>query len=96
VEHKNRYLPWLACAAAAAVKMLAKPSALNRKGRARIRVGSATRKVNAGTAMFSVTLSRAARKALARRGRLALRVKIAVTPPSGKPFRATKTVTLKR
>jgi hypothetical protein len=76
--------------------VLVKPSALNRKGPARIRVGRATRTANAGTAMFSVTLSRAARKALARRGRLALIVRIAVTPPSGTPFRATKKVTLKR
>jgi hypothetical protein len=78
------------------VTLLAKPSALSRRGRAQVRVGGVTRTANAGTATFSVTLSRAARKALARRGRLALTVRIAVTPLSGTPFRATKTVTLKR
>jgi hypothetical protein len=78
------------------VQVFAKASALNRKGRAQILVGHITRTADAGTAKFSVTLSRAARKALARRGRLALTVKVAVTPPSGKPFRATKPVTLKR
>jgi hypothetical protein len=78
------------------VKLLAKPSALGRRGRARVRVGSATKTVNAGAATFSVPLSRAARKALARRGKLALTVTITVTPPSGTPFSAKKTVTLKR
>ena len=78
------------------VKLLAKPSALNRRGRAQVGVGGVTRTANAGPATFSVTLSRAARKALARRGRLALTVRIAVTPPNGTPFRAMKTVTLKR
>ena len=38
----------------------------------------------------------AARRALARLGRLTLTVRVVVTPPSGAPFRATKTVKLKR
>jgi len=78
------------------VTVFAKPSALQHKGHALIRVGRVTTTANAGTTALSVTLSRAARKALARRGRLALTVKVAVTPPTGTPFRATKLVTLKR
>jgi plastocyanin len=78
------------------VAAFAKRSALHHTGSGRILVGHVTRTAKAGTAKFTVTLSRAARKALARRGRLALTVRIAVTPLKGTPFTATKRVTLKR
>jgi plastocyanin len=78
------------------VDVLAKPAALGRKGKAPIRVGGTAKPTTAGSASFSITLNAAAKKVIKRRGKLALTVTITVTPASGAPFTATKTVTLKR
>ena len=76
--------------------MLAKPAALGRKGSRQIRVGSATKSAGAGTATFTVNLNSAAKKALRSKRKLALTVKITVTPPSGDPFTSSSTVTVRR
>jgi len=78
------------------VELLAKPAALGRKGRTQIRVGSATKSTAAGTASFSVNLNAAAKKVVRSRGKLAITVKVTVTPATGAPFTVTQTVTLKR
>jgi hypothetical protein len=78
------------------VELLAKSSALGRRGSKRIRVGSSTKSVAAGTATFTVKLNSAAKKALRSKRKLALTVKITVTPASGDPFTATSKVILRR
>jgi hypothetical protein len=78
------------------VELLAKASALGRKGSKRVKVGSSTRSANAGTVTFTVKLNSAAKKAVRTKRKLALTVRITVTPPSGDPFTATSTVTVRR
>jgi hypothetical protein len=78
------------------VDLDARRSALRASLSARARAGRLTRlHLPAGRVRFSVRLNRRARRALRRRGRLALRVTISVTPPSGARFRAHRTVKLK-
>ena len=60
------------------------------------RIIASSKRVTAGTARFTVKLNAAARRTLKRRGKLTLTVRITVTPASGTPFTATRTVTLKR
>jgi hypothetical protein len=63
----------------------------------RTRVGRQTREfVPARRIHFSVRLNRRARHALRVRHKLALRVRMTVTPPSGRRSRFTRPVTLKR
>ena len=62
----------------------------------RKRVGTATRSVNAGSAAFTVKLDRGAKRTLQRSRRLALTVRITVTPPTGSAFSETRKVTLRR
>ena len=78
------------------VELLAKPSALGRKGSKQIKVGSSTKSAGAGTTRFTVNLNSAAKKALRSKRKLAVTVKITVTPASGAPFSSTSTVTLRR
>ena len=78
------------------VELLAKPAALGRKGDKQIKVGASTKSAGAGTSTFTVNLNSAAKKALRTKRKLALTVKITVTPPSGAPFSSTATVTLRR
>jgi plastocyanin len=60
---------------------------------ARVRVGRLVRgSVSAGRLSFSVKLNAKARRALKRHGRLALTVKIMLTPTSGEPFSVTRAV----
>jgi len=65
---------------------------LRRGGR---RLGRSTKTVAAGRRSFAVRLNARGRKAL-RRGRLALTVRITVTPASGAAYTATRKVTLSR
>jgi plastocyanin len=59
-------------------------------GPARIRVGRLVRSsLRAGSVSFAVRLDRRARRALRRHGRLALTVKVVLTPLSGAPFSLT-------
>ena len=53
------------------VELLAKPSALGRKGSKQIKVGSSTKSAGAGTATFTVNLNSAAKKALRSKRKLA-------------------------
>jgi hypothetical protein len=78
------------------VELLARPSALGRRGSKQIKVGSSTKPAGAGTARFTVKLSSAAKKAVRRKRKLALTVKITVTPASGDPFTATSAVVVRR
>jgi plastocyanin len=60
---------------------------------ARVRVGRLTRgSLSAGELSFAVKLDAEARKALERHGRLALTVKITITPVHGKPLTLTRPV----
>jgi hypothetical protein len=78
------------------VELFAKPGALGKKGSKLVKVGSATKSAPAGPASFSVALNSAAKSVLRRKGRLALSVKVTVTPSSGTPFTTTLAVTVKR
>ena len=69
------------------VELLAKPTALGRRGRTQIKVGTTTKSAAAGTATFAVNVNSTAKRALRSRGRLPLTVKITVTPPSGRRSR---------
>jgi plastocyanin len=62
----------------------------------RKRVGTATRSVNAGNAAFTVKLDAGAKRTLQRSRKLALTVRITVTPPAGPAFIETRKVTLRR
>jgi hypothetical protein len=77
------------------IDVLAKQSALGRRGRGTARVGRAARTVGAGRAAFTVRLTAAAKQALRRRHKLAVTVKVSVKPPSGPAFTTSRTVTLK-
>jgi hypothetical protein len=78
------------------VEVLARPAVLGRRGRTQMRIGSSTKTAPAGTASFNVNLNSTAKRALRRRGRLPVTVRITVTPPSGTPFTSTQSVTLRR
>jgi plastocyanin len=61
-----------------------------------VQVGRQARaSVGAGRVAFTVQLSAAARRALRRNGRLAISLRLTVTPPSGAAYTATRAVTLR-
>ncbi len=76
------------------IDVFAKSASLAKaKHPARVRVGWLVRSsVLAGRLSFSVKLDAKARRALKRHGRLALTVKIMLTPTSGEPFSVTRAV----
>jgi hypothetical protein len=76
------------------VDVLAKASALGGRGSKPVSVGRFTKSAPAGKLSFSIPLNAKAKKAL-RKGKLALTIKITVTPSSGDAFSATRTVSLK-
>jgi hypothetical protein len=78
------------------IEVLAKQSALGRRGRKNIRVGSSNKSAAAGTARFTINLNSAAKRALRSRGRLPLTVRIIVTPAVGAPYTKTSSVTVRR
>jgi hypothetical protein len=63
-------------------------------GRKPVSVGRLTKAAGAGKLAFSVSLNAKAKRAL-RKGKLALTVKITVTPAAGSAFSATRAVSLK-
>ena len=75
------------------VELLAAKSALGRHGHGHVRVGRLV-KTASGNAQFAVAVDAAARRALRRRGKLALTVRITVTPATGARYTTTRTVTL--
>jgi plastocyanin len=78
------------------VDLVAKPASLAKSGGALIRVGRLQRSsLRAGRLVFSVSLDARARSALRRHHRLRLIVKIAVTPVSGAPSFASRSVVLR-
>jgi plastocyanin len=78
------------------VDVLARRSALRRRGRGLLRVAHLARaRLRVGRTAFSLRINRAARRALARRGRLALTIKVIVTPPTGARFMATRHLTIR-
>jgi plastocyanin len=78
------------------VDLLARSASLARAGHsAQVRVGRVVRSsLSAGTARFSVPLNRRAKAALARKGRLALSVKVVLKPAGGSPVSLTRGVVL--
>ena len=72
----------------------ARRSALSRKGRRLVGVGRYARVVSAGRQTVLVPLAAAAMRALEWKGRLPLVVSVAVTPPLGEPFSATRRITV--
>ncbi|MDX6708627.1 MAG: hypothetical protein QOI48_4473 [Solirubrobacteraceae bacterium] len=62
-----------------------------------VQVGRQSRaSVGAGRVAFAVQISAVARRALRRNGRLAISLRLTVTPPSGPAYTATRPVTLRR
>lgn len=80
------------------VSLLARSASLARAGQAKqVRVGHFVRSsLSAGTVRFTVTLTPQGRRTLKRRGRLALTVRIVLSPLSGAPSSATRSVVLHR
>jgi hypothetical protein len=78
------------------VSLLVRSASLARAGQAKqVRVGHLERSsLSAGTARFAVALTSRGRNALKRRGRLALTVRVVLSPPSGAPSAATRSVVL--
>jgi plastocyanin len=77
------------------VDLFAKGSALGAAHSSRVRVGRLVRtSLRAGALSFSIPISLAARHALTHRGRLALSVRIVVTPTHGPAAIVTRGVTL--
>jgi plastocyanin len=72
------------------IALRARRFALGRKGRKLVGVGRYSKLVSAGRQTVLVPLGGAAMRALEWRGRLALVVEVAVTPPLGEPFTATR------
>jgi hypothetical protein len=61
-----------------------------------VEIGRQSRKsVGPGSVAFKVALTASARKALRRNGRLAIGLRLTVTPPSGAAYAATRTVVLR-
>ncbi len=79
------------------VVLLARSASLARSGQAKpVRVGQLERSsLSTGTARFTVALTARARKALKRRGRLALTVEVQLRPRVGASASATRTVVLR-
>jgi plastocyanin len=78
------------------VDLLVKRSALGTGRSGQVRVGRSSKTAHAGKASFTVALNAAAKKALRKKGRLKLSVKVTVTPKSGAIYRVTRSVTVKR
>ncbi|MFI4991088.1 MAG: plastocyanin/azurin family copper-binding protein [Solirubrobacterales bacterium] len=80
------------------VDVLAKAASLDRAGQAAaVRVGKLERgSLAAGTVRFTVALNARAKRALARHGRLALTVEIALTPVGGSAAKIERGVVLRR
>jgi hypothetical protein len=78
------------------VDLLAKRASLAAAGgSARVQVGRLVRQsLRAGRLSFSVTLRARARRALARRHRLPLNVKLVLTPAQGSPSSISRSVVL--
>jgi hypothetical protein len=77
------------------VDLLASRAALARSGGAPVRVGRLVRSsLKAGRLSFAVSLDARGRRALARRHRLPVLVRIALTPPQGSPALARRSVLL--
>ncbi len=75
------------------IELLATRAALAKAHHARVTVGRLVREsVSAGRLAFAVKLNAKGRKALARHGRLALSVRITLTPAYGEPLTVTRTV----
>jgi plastocyanin len=64
--------------------------------RGRVRAGRSVKTAGAGTARFSVALNAKARRALRSRGRLDVRVTVALTPPGGTKISRDQRVRLRR
>jgi plastocyanin len=79
------------------VVLLARSASLARAGHAKpVRVGHLERSsLSAGTARFTVSLTARARRALKRRGRLALTVQVQLRPQLGAAATVTRTVVLR-
>ena len=80
------------------VRALARRNALSRSSRSslRVQVGRQQRSPVQGRTSFGVALNATARRALRRDGRLAIGLRITVTPPAeGRSYKATRTVTLR-
>jgi hypothetical protein len=78
------------------VFLLVRRSALGRRGSGLVAVARLARaNVRAGRTRFTVRLNAAARRALMRRGRLAVTVRVVVTPAEGSPFSTTRRLTLR-
>jgi len=62
----------------------------------KVRIGSLrTRATDTGRASFALRLTRAARGALLRKGRLTVRLRVVVTPPAGRPLAKTIAVAVR-
>jgi plastocyanin len=78
------------------VTLFVRRSALGRRGSGLVATARLARaRVPAGRISFALRLDTSARRALARRGRLAVTVRIVVSPVAGPPFSATRRVTLR-
>ena len=75
------------------VELLAAKHALGHRGHGHLRVGRLV-KTASDHAEFALALSAAARRALRRHGKLALEVRITVTPATGTRYTTTRRVTL--
>lgn len=80
------------------IDLLTKGASLaSAKHSAQVRVGSFVRAaVSAGRVSFAIPLNAKAKRALRRRGRLALTVRLTLTPPGGKPVTTTRGVVVRR
>lgn len=77
------------------VDLFARRSALGGSGAKLVSVGHLSKAVGAGKRSFSVGLSGAAKRAVAKAGRLAVTAKLKVKPANGAAFTATRAVTVK-
>jgi hypothetical protein len=77
------------------VELVAAKAALGRRGKGHVTVGRLVKRSVGGKRVeFAVALDAAAKRALRKRGRLAVTVRITVTPASGRRYTATRRVTL--
>jgi plastocyanin len=87
----------IAAGSALSIEITARPADLKTSATKPVRVGRSVKNdLPAGTAKFSIKLSSKALKAIKKKGKLALKVKITLTPPGDAAAKATKSVTLKR
>lgn len=77
------------------IELKAKAAAIGGRGKGLVRVGGLSRTLaRAGRQPFAVTLNASARKALQRRGRMSVKVKIVVSPPNAPAVTMTRRVEL--